>query len=125
MKDNTFCLYSLLPSSKVFAIPYLLPIYDYTSICSFSVYAHLLLKTQFRVMTTVAQQPISSIPLKFLVWLVTYVINEIKETDTYSGDHTDISIINKDGYLNISKDTILKHYEDCIQMICKGLSIII
>ena len=73
-------------------------------------------------MTTVAQQPIASIPLKFLVWVVTYVINEIKETDTYSGGHTDISIINKDGYLNISKDTILKHYDEGIQMICKGLS---
>jgi 20S proteasome alpha/beta subunit len=114
LKDNTFGLDLLLPSGKEFAIPYLLPINDYTSVGSGSVYAHLLLKTQFRVMTTVAQQPISSIPLKFLLWVVTYVINEIKETYTYSGGHTDISIINKDGYLNISKDTILKHYDEGI-----------
>ena len=84
LKDNIFGLYLLLPSGKEFAIPYLLPINDFTSVGSGSVYAHLLLKTQFRVMTTIEQQPIASIPLKFLVWVVTYVINEIKETDTYS-----------------------------------------
>ena len=34
LKDNTFGLYLLLPSSKEFAIPYLLPINDYTSVGS-------------------------------------------------------------------------------------------
>ena len=60
--------------------------------------------------------------MDFLIWIVTYIINEIKETDVYSGGHTNISIINKNGWRNIPKETILKHYDDGIQMICKGLS---
>jgi hypothetical protein len=68
------------------------------------------------------QKPVSSLPVNFLIWLVTYIINEIKETDVYSGGHTNISIIDQRGWKNISKETILKHYEDGIQRTCKGLS---
>ncbi|MGZ5549096.1 MAG: hypothetical protein ACXWFZ_14225, partial [Nitrososphaeraceae archaeon] len=122
LKDNTYGLYLLLPSSKDLVIPTVLPIHDYMSIGTGSRYANFMFKTQFRVLSTISQKPVSSLPMDFLIWIVTYIINEIKETDVYSGGHTNISIINKYGWQNIPKDTILKHYDDGIQMICKGLS---
>ena len=61
LKDNTYGLYLLLPSSKDLAIPTLLPIHDYTSIGTGARYANFMFKTQFRVLSTVAQKPISII----------------------------------------------------------------
>lgn len=117
LECNNFSLYLLLPSSKNLAIPTVLPLHDYRSIGTGSRFANFMFKTQFRVLSTISQKPISSLPMDFLIWIVTYIINEIKETDVYSGGHTNISIINKYGWRNIPKETILKHYDDGIQMI--------
>jgi 20S proteasome alpha/beta subunit len=98
LNDGTFALYRLrFP-------PWVYPIDEYDAIGSGELYAKLIIRQQRRII------PYGSDTLDYNAWISMLTINEIKTFDTDTGGITQVTIINKDGLRQLSRDEAKYRY---------------
>lgn len=89
---------------------------DYVSIGSGSTYARLVLKQQDRLYTAMNKR-LSDLPTEYNVGIALYIINEVKQLDLETGGKTQIAVVNRDGYRELSYNDQIK----CHQIMIDGL----
>jgi 20S proteasome alpha/beta subunit len=90
---------------------------DYVSIGSGSTYARLVLTQQDRLYSAINMK-VSDLSTENNVGIATYIINEIKQLDLETGGKTQIAIVDRDGYKELSYDEKNK----CHQIMTDNLS---
>lgn len=93
------------------ASPYIYKVnHDYVSIGSGSSYARLLLTQQDRLYSTINKK-LSELSIEHNIGIAVYVINGVKQLDLETGGKIQISILDQDGYKELSPDEQSKHYQ--------------
>jgi 20S proteasome alpha/beta subunit len=112
LDDGTFALY------RVRFPPWVDPIEEYDAIGSGDVYAKLLVRQQKRVVPS----ELSTVDKNYNVWICMLTINEIKTFDAKTGGNTQVVIIDKDGFKQLSRDDTRNLYNEYRDVIATELS---
>lgn len=92
----------------------------YDTIGSGDHYASLVLKQQNRLYESLGNN-LSQLPLEINIGLACYMIDEIKTFDKHTGEYTQISKINNNGYFEISLDEQAECYNKMINNLSTSL----
>jgi 20S proteasome alpha/beta subunit len=117
LKDNSFNLYLLTFNPE----PWVEPIDTYGTIGSGYLLARLVLKQHSRVASSHGKT-LADLPLNYNIWVGSYVINEIKEFDTYTGGSTKVGVIRNEGFIEIPDSKVLEYYNQVVDAIPKAVS---
>ena len=83
---------------------------DYVSIGSGSTYARLVLTQQDRLYSAINMK-VSDLSTENNVGIASYIINEVKQLDLETGGKTQIAVVNRDGYKELSYDEQTKCHQ--------------
>lgn len=83
---------------------------DYVSIGSGSTYARLVLAQQDRLNSTINRK-LSDLSTEDNVGIAAYIINEVKQLDLETGGKTQVSIVDREGYRELSYDEQAKCHQ--------------
>lgn len=112
--DNSFGLYLLRPDGWVN------PIDEYETIGSGAPFADLMLK-QINRSLTVANMTLSSLNVRDAIMFSSYIINEVKTSDRYSGGLTRIGVVDINGFRQLPESEVISNYNEFLDIITKGL----
>jgi 20S proteasome alpha/beta subunit len=107
LKSGIFKLYRLIFSNDYDTAVDPIEVYD--AVGSGDLLAALVLKQQSRPINSVGKT-LADTPLKFNEFIGSYVINEIKDFDTFTGGSTKVAVIDNEGFREIPDDEVSKKY---------------
>jgi 20S proteasome alpha/beta subunit len=87
---------------------------DFETIGSGSNLAYLVLNQQAR-MYALTDKKLADLPLSICIEMALYVISEVKDIDLLSGKDTQIAIIDRDGFREISSNEPPHYYETMVE----------
>ncbi|HSA75116.1 MAG TPA: hypothetical protein VLE21_02900 [Candidatus Nitrosocosmicus sp.] len=91
--------------------PYMYKVnHDYVSIGSGSSYTRLVLAQQDRIYTAINKK-LSDLSVEHNIGVAAYVINEVKQLDLETGGKIQIAIVDRNGYIELSSEEQVKHYQ--------------
>jgi 20S proteasome alpha/beta subunit len=108
--DGTFCLYLITHDGWVY------PIDNYHMIGSGYLLANLVINQQNRIPKSFGKR-LADLELRYNVWIASYVINEVKTFDPYTGGNTKVVFIDTKGYNEIPDEKVTQYYNYTVQQI--------
>ena len=109
-RDGTFCLYLITHDGWVY------PIDNYHMIGSGYLLANLVINQQNRIPKSFGKR-LADLELRYNVWIASYVINEVKAFDPYTGGNTKVVFIDTKGYNEIPDEKVTQYYNYTVQQI--------
>jgi 20S proteasome alpha/beta subunit len=93
---------------------------DFETIGSGSHLAYLVLNQQTR-MYSLTNKKLSDLPLSICIGMALYVISEVKDIDSLSGKDTQIAVIDRDGFREISPNEQPNYYEIMVENLSSSI----
>jgi 20S proteasome alpha/beta subunit len=115
IEDNSFYLYLLTSDGWVY------PISNHHAIGSGYILSNLVLNQQARLPNFLGKT-FSDLDLKYNLWIASYVINEVKAFDPYTGGDTKVVFVDEDGDNEMPHDKVSEYYHHTIDQIAGALS---
>ena len=93
---------------------------DFETIGSGANLAYLVLNQQTR-MYSLTNKKLSDLPLSVCIGMALYVISEVKDVDSLSGKDTQIAVIDRDGFREISLNEQSNYYETMVENLSNSI----
>jgi 20S proteasome alpha/beta subunit len=93
--------------------PWVEPLETYGTTGSGALFASLVIKQQSRA-PAVDNKTLADLELGYNLWVASYVINEIKDFDNYSGGATKVTAIHANGFNELSDRKVLQFYNKAV-----------
>lgn len=110
LKDNSFGLYQFGFYQNG---PWVEPLDAYGTTGTGSLFASLVLKQQSRA-PAIDNKTLADLELGYNLWIASYVINEIKDFDSYSGGSTKVAAVHNNGFNEIPDEKVLQFYNQAV-----------
>jgi 20S proteasome alpha/beta subunit len=113
--NKSFGLYLLKNNMMVY------PKNEYEVIGSGGDLARLVIK-QINRSIAIVKLSLPKLPIEHAAVLSSYIINEVKESDSQSGGETKVVVINSNGVKELPSDEVQKNYNTFLEVIAKGFA---